>query len=376
MHPHIASLLSHPKVRAAIERALASQGRGGDTNIVHVNPGEMARLKAWGGSGTINPHTGLPEFYAGGPGSDGHGGSVGGADQGGMGAHPGSDGPRGSSGGVGGPRGGSDGSGAGAGGGHAGEGGFVNNPRPPVVTPPPPPVIQPPPGIAIAAAPPVTLAPQLSSTATKDLTGGRFGAVPAWDLKPYNIGDAPTSYPVPGIDQPPAVKPPPPTLPPPPTGGGTGGGGITDPGHPFGGTGDGSRNPWNNGGGTGQPTQSGPADIANFMNVLHANGIATGAHPITHQTPGFEMTVDGGGANSGGQMTGLAKMLGVTPKPQAPTALPPQNPAGKQPTAAKFFGQAPTLGGPPAKPTPAANPGPLLGQTTKKTAKKATARSR
>jgi len=41
---------------------LASLGRGGDTMLAHINPEEAALLKARGGSGTINPNTGLPEF--------------------------------------------------------------------------------------------------------------------------------------------------------------------------------------------------------------------------------------------------------------------------------------------------------------------------
>ena len=48
-----------------IKRLLASQGRGGDTMLAHINPREAAMLKAAGGSGTINPSTGLPEFAEG-----------------------------------------------------------------------------------------------------------------------------------------------------------------------------------------------------------------------------------------------------------------------------------------------------------------------
>jgi len=43
-------------------RHLQNQGRNGDTILAHINPQEAAILKAMGGSGTINPHTGLPEF--------------------------------------------------------------------------------------------------------------------------------------------------------------------------------------------------------------------------------------------------------------------------------------------------------------------------
>jgi hypothetical protein len=44
-------------------RNLASLGRYGDTMLAHINPQEAALLKARGGAGTINPQTGLPEFY-------------------------------------------------------------------------------------------------------------------------------------------------------------------------------------------------------------------------------------------------------------------------------------------------------------------------
>lgn len=38
------------------------QGRRGDTMLAHINPLEAVMLKRMGGSGTINPKTGLPEF--------------------------------------------------------------------------------------------------------------------------------------------------------------------------------------------------------------------------------------------------------------------------------------------------------------------------
>lgn len=41
---------------------LQRAGRGGDTILAHINPQEARMLKAAGGSGTINPATGLPEF--------------------------------------------------------------------------------------------------------------------------------------------------------------------------------------------------------------------------------------------------------------------------------------------------------------------------
>jgi hypothetical protein len=49
----------------AIDNALRmarSMGRNGDTILAHINPQEAALLKALGGSGKINPRTGLPEF--------------------------------------------------------------------------------------------------------------------------------------------------------------------------------------------------------------------------------------------------------------------------------------------------------------------------
>jgi hypothetical protein len=44
---------------------LPNHGRGGDTIVAHINPQEAQMLKAMGGSGTINPTTGLPEFFGG-----------------------------------------------------------------------------------------------------------------------------------------------------------------------------------------------------------------------------------------------------------------------------------------------------------------------
>lgn len=44
-------------------RIVASQGRNGDTMLAHITKDEARLLKALGGSGTINPQTGLPEFW-------------------------------------------------------------------------------------------------------------------------------------------------------------------------------------------------------------------------------------------------------------------------------------------------------------------------
>lgn len=46
----------------SIAQELQSYGRGGDTMLAHINPQEAMMLKAMGGSGTINPATGLREY--------------------------------------------------------------------------------------------------------------------------------------------------------------------------------------------------------------------------------------------------------------------------------------------------------------------------
>jgi len=43
---------------------LRERGRGDDTILAHINPQEAGILKLLGGSGTINPYTGLPEFLS------------------------------------------------------------------------------------------------------------------------------------------------------------------------------------------------------------------------------------------------------------------------------------------------------------------------
>jgi hypothetical protein len=48
---------------ADIASYMASQGRNGDTMLAHITPAEAQMLRARGGSGTINPVTGLPEFF-------------------------------------------------------------------------------------------------------------------------------------------------------------------------------------------------------------------------------------------------------------------------------------------------------------------------
>lgn len=48
---------------AEAARMVASKGRNGDTMLAHITPQEAQMLRAKGGSGTINPETGLPEFF-------------------------------------------------------------------------------------------------------------------------------------------------------------------------------------------------------------------------------------------------------------------------------------------------------------------------
>lgn len=46
----------------ALAKIIQSKGKKGDTILAHINPREAALLKKRGGSGTINPETGLPQF--------------------------------------------------------------------------------------------------------------------------------------------------------------------------------------------------------------------------------------------------------------------------------------------------------------------------
>ena len=68
----------------SMAQTLGAMGRGNDSLVAHITPREAMMLKAMGGSGTINPRTGLLEFDDGGGdgnGSDGGGdGNSGGGD--------------------------------------------------------------------------------------------------------------------------------------------------------------------------------------------------------------------------------------------------------------------------------------------------------
>ena len=46
-----------------VSKAIANYGRNGDTMLAHITPAEARMLRRKGGSGTINPKTGLPEFF-------------------------------------------------------------------------------------------------------------------------------------------------------------------------------------------------------------------------------------------------------------------------------------------------------------------------
>ena len=48
---------------ASVAESMRQKGRFGDTMLAHITPQEAQMLMAMGGSGTINPQTGLPEFF-------------------------------------------------------------------------------------------------------------------------------------------------------------------------------------------------------------------------------------------------------------------------------------------------------------------------
>jgi hypothetical protein len=193
MFGSISSLLQDRTLLRAIERAVAARGTRGDTMIAHISPAEAAMLRRAGGVGTRNPRTGLLQFYPGadegGPGSGFGSGHVA---TGNSGFGPAGDGAR-SPGGYG--RAGDPNNQ----GGRPGDGGLayrINNP-PPVAPPPPSPPAS---TSNMPPAQPVATAPMMSTTATTDLTGGAFGALPSWATTPYQVGMAPASYPTPGVN--------------------------------------------------------------------------------------------------------------------------------------------------------------------------------
>jgi hypothetical protein len=50
-------------VRTPVAAGIAGLGRNGDTMLAHITPAEARMLRRRGGSGTINPATGQPEFF-------------------------------------------------------------------------------------------------------------------------------------------------------------------------------------------------------------------------------------------------------------------------------------------------------------------------
>jgi hypothetical protein len=76
---------------STLDDELAAQGTGSDSLIAHISPKEAAMLRQAGGSGSINPRTGLMEFYDGGDGAgEGEAGDPGGTGGGDNGNGPGS----------------------------------------------------------------------------------------------------------------------------------------------------------------------------------------------------------------------------------------------------------------------------------------------
>ena len=56
------SQMSREQIMEAVDR-VAAAGRGGDELLAYLSPESVELLKQMGGSGTINPDTGLPEFF-------------------------------------------------------------------------------------------------------------------------------------------------------------------------------------------------------------------------------------------------------------------------------------------------------------------------
>jgi hypothetical protein len=109
------------RANGGLAETLGAMGRGNDSLVAHITPREALMLKALGGSGTMNPYTGMLEFDDGGGAGDGGGG--GSAGESGPGAGDGPSGAGGGGGSAGEGSGSSGGVGDGGGGGSAGESG-------------------------------------------------------------------------------------------------------------------------------------------------------------------------------------------------------------------------------------------------------------
>lgn len=121
MHPTVALMLRNPQNRATAAHILARQGNHGDSMLAHINPAEAMMLKQVGGVGTVNPKTGLRQFWEDGGGA----GNSAGADSGHQGDGNGGGGAKGGNGG------GNSGANQGSGGytgTHAGGPGFGSGP--------------------------------------------------------------------------------------------------------------------------------------------------------------------------------------------------------------------------------------------------------
>ena len=69
-----------------LHKEISGKGVKGDTELAHINTFESRILRMFGGSGTINPETGLKQYFGGGgSGGGGDGGGGGGGDGGGGG---------------------------------------------------------------------------------------------------------------------------------------------------------------------------------------------------------------------------------------------------------------------------------------------------
>jgi hypothetical protein len=330
MHPSVALMLRNPRTRFAIERALAGRGQRGDTMLAHINPAEAATLRAMGGAGTRNPRTGLPQFYLG----------TGGDTR----ADPGAPG-----GGSSNPNAGGGGFAGGRGVGGSGRGGQGNYRQDVASGVTPPPAAAPsavPPSVPNGgnnmppAAQPVTTAPMMSDLATIDLTGARYGALPSWATRQYQIGAAPTSYPTPGVN----------------TGiGWTGGSsGASSGGGPggLGGTGGLPGGGVPAGGGTpGLPSNNGPG-TGNINPDLYANTPLAAMLAKVGLTPADLQYLNG--LNSQQRASALPVLQGQNQGAQAPTQMPAAantQAQGQPPSPARL---AATTGGNPYTPGTAA----------------------
>ena len=65
MDKNVTSFNKGGQLSPAEYKKVASLGRFGDTQLAHVTPEEANMLRAMGGSGTINPYTGLRENFRG-----------------------------------------------------------------------------------------------------------------------------------------------------------------------------------------------------------------------------------------------------------------------------------------------------------------------